>query len=86
MRNCCVGLKAIIRSETYVPVFVAAGGHEKGVLPLLDAVINLMPSPAGSPGSRLPRARTVRRNSRPTTPVRWHFMSGKPQPTRLLAS
>jgi elongation factor G len=39
------GLKAIIRSETYIPVFVAAGGHEKGILPLLDAIINLMPSP-----------------------------------------
>ncbi len=39
------GLKAIVRSEVYIPVFVAAGGHEKGVLPLLDAVINLMPSP-----------------------------------------
>ena len=39
------GLKAIVRSETYIPVFVAAGGHEKGVLPLLEAVINLIPSP-----------------------------------------
>jgi elongation factor G len=40
------GLKAAIRSNTYIPVFVTAGGHEKGVLPLLDAIINLMPSPA----------------------------------------
>ena len=40
------GLKAIIRSETYIPVFVAAGAHEKGVLPLLDAAINLVPSPS----------------------------------------
>ena len=39
------GLKAIIRNGLFVPVFVAAGGHEKGVLPLLDAVIKLMPSP-----------------------------------------
>ena len=39
------GLKAIIRSGLYVPVFVTAGAHEKGVLPLLDAIINLMPSP-----------------------------------------
>ncbi|MBE3038175.1 MAG: elongation factor G [Chloroflexi bacterium] len=39
------GLKAVVRSETYIPVFVAAGGHEKGVLPLLEAVINLFPSP-----------------------------------------
>jgi elongation factor G len=42
------GLKAAIRSNTYVPVFVTAGGHEKGVLPLLDAFINLFPSPAAA--------------------------------------
>ena len=40
------GLKAVIRNGLFVPVFVAAGGHEKGVLPLLDAVIKLMPSPS----------------------------------------
>jgi elongation factor G len=39
------GLKAVIASNAYIPVFVAAGSHEKGILPLLDAVINLMPSP-----------------------------------------
>ncbi len=43
------GLKAILRSQAYILVFVAAGGHEKGVLPLLDAVINLMPSPKDVP-------------------------------------
>ena len=43
------GLKAAIRTNTYVPVFVSAGGHEKGVLPLLDAIISLMPSPAEVP-------------------------------------
>ncbi len=40
------GFKAVVRSGAYVPVFVTAGAHEKGVLPLLDAVINLFPSPA----------------------------------------
>jgi elongation factor G len=40
------GLQAAIKSNLYVPVFVAAGGHEKGVAPLLDAIISLMPSPA----------------------------------------
>jgi elongation factor G len=40
------GLKAAIRSNLYVPAFVAAGGHEKGITPLLDAIISLMPSPA----------------------------------------
>ncbi|MGD0879379.1 MAG: elongation factor G [Anaerolineales bacterium] len=39
------GLKAILRSQAYILVFAAAGGREHGVLPLLDAVINLMPSP-----------------------------------------
>jgi elongation factor G len=39
------GLKAILRSQAYILVFAAAGGRELGVLPLLDAVINLMPSP-----------------------------------------
>jgi elongation factor G len=43
------GLKAILRSQAYILVFAAAGGHEKGLLPLLDAVINLMPSPKDIP-------------------------------------
>jgi elongation factor G len=40
-----LGLKSIIRKNLFVPVFVAAGSHEKGVIPLLDAIIKLMPSP-----------------------------------------
>jgi elongation factor G len=43
------GLKAILRSQAYILVFAAAGGNEKGLLPLLDAVINLMPSPKDIP-------------------------------------
>ena len=43
------GLKAILRSQTYTLVFAAAAGHEKGVLPLLDALISLMPSPKEIP-------------------------------------
>ena len=39
------GLKAILRSQAYILVFAAVGGHEKGILPLLDAIINLMPAP-----------------------------------------
>ncbi len=39
------GLKAILRSQAYIFVFAAAGGHEKGIFPLLDALINLVPSP-----------------------------------------
>ncbi|MBI4731755.1 MAG: elongation factor G [Chloroflexi bacterium] len=45
------GLKAIVRSGAYVPVFVSAGAHEKGILPLLDAVISLFPSPAEVPAA-----------------------------------
>lgn len=43
------GLRAIVRSGAYIPVFVAAGAQEKGILPLLDAIINLFPSPAEVP-------------------------------------
>jgi elongation factor G len=43
------GLKQVIRSSTFVPVFVAAGGSEIGVGPLLDAIITLLPSPADMP-------------------------------------
>lgn len=40
------GLKAVIRSGAFVPVFCAAGGHELGLMPLLDAIITLLPSPS----------------------------------------
>ena len=43
------GLKAILRTQAYILTFVAGGGHEKGTLPLLDAIINLMPSPKEVP-------------------------------------
>jgi elongation factor G len=44
-----LGLRNIVRSNGFIPVFVAAGGHEVGVGPLLDAIVNLMPSPADRP-------------------------------------
>lgn len=40
------GLKAVVRNGSYVPVLVAAGSSEIGLIPLLDAIISLMPSPA----------------------------------------
>ncbi len=43
------GLKSAVRSGLYIPVFVAAGAHEKGILPLLDAILNIFPSPAEAP-------------------------------------
>ena len=43
------GLKAIVRSGAYIPVFVASGAHEKGILPLLDSVVRFIPSPVEAP-------------------------------------
>jgi elongation factor G len=45
------GLKAVVRSGAYIPVYATASAHEKGILPLLDAIINLMPSPAEIPAA-----------------------------------
>ena len=44
-----VGLKDVARSGAFVPVFAAAGGHELGIAPLLNAIVDLMPSPAQRP-------------------------------------
>ena len=43
------GLKDVVHSGAFVPVFVAAGGHEIGIGPLLNAMVDLMPSPAQRP-------------------------------------
>jgi elongation factor G len=40
------GLTAVVRSASFVPVFASAGPAEIGILPLLDAIINLIPNPA----------------------------------------
>lgn len=40
------GLRKSIRSGGFIPVFVAAGAAEIGIAPLMDAIINLFPSPA----------------------------------------
>lgn len=41
-----MGLKAVIQKGNYIPVFVTAGSAEIGIERLLDAIIELMPSPA----------------------------------------
>ena len=46
------GLKKVILSGEFIPVFCAAGGREIGVGPLLDAIIDLMPSPADAPARK----------------------------------
>ncbi len=43
------GLRKIVRTGTFIPVFAAAAGSEIGIGPLLDALVNLMPSPAEAP-------------------------------------
>jgi elongation factor G len=43
------GLREVIQSGEFVPVYVAAGGEETGLVPLLDAMLKLMPSPAEVP-------------------------------------
>jgi len=43
------GLVSVVQNRSYIPVFVTAGSHEIGILPLLDAVVDLMPSPAQAP-------------------------------------
>jgi elongation factor G len=43
------GLKDVVHSGAFIPVFCAAGGHEIGVLPLLSGIVDLMPSPLQAP-------------------------------------
>ena len=40
------GLRGVVSNCTFVPVFVASGLHEIGILPLVDGMIDLFPSPA----------------------------------------
>ncbi|MCQ3939259.1 MAG: elongation factor G [Chloroflexi bacterium] len=39
------GLEDVVYAGSFVPVFCAAGGHEIGILALLNDIIDLMPSP-----------------------------------------
>jgi elongation factor G len=43
------GLKHVVMNGTFIPVFVSAAGHEKGVAPLLDAIVDFMPAPSERP-------------------------------------
>jgi elongation factor G len=47
------GLKKIIHSGSFIPVLCAAGGHEIGIAPLLNSIIDLMPSPADRPALKV---------------------------------
>ena len=43
------GLKEVVHSGAFVPVYCAAGGHEIGIIPLLNGIVDLLPSPAQAP-------------------------------------
>jgi elongation factor G len=43
------GLKDVVMSETFIPVFISAAGHQKGVAPILDAIVDFMPAPSEHP-------------------------------------
>jgi elongation factor G len=43
------GLRGVTQAGAFIPVFVAAAGHEKGLGPLLSAIVDLMPNPAQRP-------------------------------------
>ena len=45
------GFKKVVLSGDWVPVFVSAGSAEIGLVPLLDAIIHLMPSPLEAPAT-----------------------------------
>ncbi len=40
------GLQHVVRSGAFVPVYCTAGAHEIGTLPLLNGIVDLLPSPA----------------------------------------
>ncbi len=44
-----VGLKDVVRSGAFIPVYCGAGGRELGILPLLNGFVDLMPSPMQVP-------------------------------------
>ncbi len=43
------GLVDVVHAGSFVPVFLAAGGHEIGIAPLLSSIVSLMPSPTQRP-------------------------------------
>jgi elongation factor G len=46
------GLKKVVGSGNFIPVFCTAGGREIGIGPLLNALVDLMPSPVEAPARK----------------------------------
>ena len=46
------GLRKAVQAGAFAPVFVAAGGAEIGLAPLLDSIVGLFPSPADVPPTK----------------------------------
>jgi elongation factor G len=38
-----------VMSGSFIPVFIAAAGHEKGIAPILDGIVDFMPAPSEHP-------------------------------------
>ena len=43
------GLKDVVHSGAFIPVLCIAGAHEIGIQPLLNAIVDLLPSPVQAP-------------------------------------
>lgn len=50
------GLRGVVASGAYIPVLVSAATEEIGMVPLLNAILGLMPSPAQRPAITLENA------------------------------
>ena len=48
------GLTAVVRNASFAPVLVAAGAAQIGIIPLMDAIVNLLPCPQPDPRSGSP--------------------------------
>lgn len=62
------GLRQAVANGTVFPVFVAAATSLKGVIPLLEAIIDLLPAPTATTGAR-PNGQTVELAPDPNGPL-----------------
>ncbi len=79
------GLKSGIQSLSFVPVFVTSGAAEIGIIPLLDAIVSLFPSPSET-APAVAQGKDGEEKFLHPIQVPWLCMFGKPPPIPLLAS